>query len=134
MDFSVEKSDLLKELAFVRSAVEKRATIPILSHFLLEADGFELKISATDLEVATRTSCAAKVKAKGAAVVPGLRLLDIIRCAPEGEIRCRALENNWVNVTYGRSSFKLVGLPKDGLSQTAPASRADREDRCGASG
>jgi DNA polymerase III subunit beta len=113
MDFFVEKQDLLKELTFVRSAVEKRATIPVLSHFLVEAEGFELRISATDMEIGARTSCSAKVKAKGAAVIPGLRFLDIVRSAPDGEIRCRALENNWVNVTCQRSSFKLVGLPKD---------------------
>jgi DNA polymerase III subunit beta len=113
MDFFVEKSELLKELSFVRSAVEKRATIPVLSHFFLEAEGFELRISATDLEIAARTACPAKVKAKGAAVIPGLRFLDIVRSAPDGEIRCRALENNWVNTTYRRSSFKLVGLPKE---------------------
>jgi DNA polymerase III subunit beta len=112
MDFFAEKSDLLKELNFVRSAVEKRNTIPILSHFLLEADGFELRITATDLEIAARAVCQAKVRTKGAAVVPGLRFLDIVRSAPDGEIRCRALENNWVNVTCQRSSFKLVGLPK----------------------
>lgn len=113
MDFFIEKQDLLKELIFVRSTVEKRATIPVLSHFLLEADGFELRISATDLEIAARTACPAKVKTKGSAVVPGFRFLDIIRSASEGEIRCRVLENNWVNVTYQRSSFKLVGLPKE---------------------
>jgi len=112
MDFLIEKQDLLKELMFVRSAVEKRNTIPILSHFLLEADGLELRISATDLEIAARTTCPAKVKTKGAAVIPGLRFLEIIRSAPDGEIRCRGLENNGVNVTYRRSSSKLVGLPK----------------------
>ncbi len=113
MDCFIEKCDLVKELQFVRSAVEKRATIPVLSHFLLEADGFELRISATDLEIAARTTCPAKVKTNGSAAVPGMRFLEIIRSAPDGEIRCRGLENNWVNVTYGRSSFKLVGLPKD---------------------
>jgi len=51
MNLFVEKSDLLKELNFVRSAVEKRNTIPILSHFLLEAEGLGLKITATDLEI-----------------------------------------------------------------------------------
>ncbi len=84
MDLFVEKSDLLKELNFVRSAVEKRATISILSHFLLEADGFELRISATDSEVAARAACPAKVRARGAAVVPGLRFLNIMRSAPCG--------------------------------------------------
>jgi DNA polymerase-3 subunit beta len=113
MDFFVEKSDLVKELNFVRSAVEKRNTVPVLSHFLLEAEGFELKISATDLEIGARTTCPAKVRTKGSAVIPGLRFLDIVRSAPDGEIRCRALENNWVQVTYQRSSFKVVGLGKD---------------------
>jgi DNA polymerase III subunit beta len=112
MDFFVERSELLKQLNFVRSAVEKRNTIPILSHFLLEAEGSQVRISATDLEIAARTVCQAKVRTKGAAVVPGLRFLDIVRSAPDGEMRCRALENNWVNVTYQRSSFKLVGLAK----------------------
>jgi DNA polymerase-3 subunit beta len=113
MDFLVQKSDLLKELNFVKSAVEERDTIPILSHLLLEAEGFELKISATDLEIGTRTVCPAKVRTKGTAVIPALRFLDVVRCAPGGEIRCRALENNWVQVTYQRSSFKVVGLRKD---------------------
>ena len=113
MDFFIEKSDLLKELNFVRSAVERRNTIPVLSHVLLEADGFELRISATDTEIGARTSCPAKVRAKGTAVIPALRFLDIVRSAPGGEIRCRALENNWVQVTYQRSSFKIVGLRKD---------------------
>jgi DNA polymerase III beta subunit, central domain len=60
-----------------------------------------------------RTTCPAKVKTKGSAGVQGLRFQDIVRSAPDGEIRCRALENNWVNVTYQRSSFKLVGLPNN---------------------
>ena len=124
MDFSIDKMELLKQLNFVRSAVEKKATIPILSHFLLEADGFELKISATDLEIAARTTCPTKVKTKGSAVVPGLRFFDIIRSAPDGEIRCRALENNWVNVTYGRSSFKLVGLAKEDFPKLPRAPEA----------
>jgi DNA polymerase-3 subunit beta len=131
MDFFVEKSDLLKELNFVRSAVEKRTTIPILSHFLLETEGFELKITATDLEVAVRTVCQAKIRTKGAAVIPALRFLDIVRSAPESEIRCRALDNNWVQVTYQRSSFKVVGLAKDNFpklpSVPKPITKVDAE-------
>jgi DNA polymerase-3 subunit beta len=112
MDFFVEKSDLMKALNFARNAVEKRSTIPILSHFLLEAEGFELRITATDLEIAARTTCQAKVKTKGAVVVAGLRLLEIIRSAENVEIHCRGLENHSVQITYGRSSFRLVGLSK----------------------
>ena len=112
MEFFVEKSDLMRALNFVRHGAEKRCTMPVLSHFLLEAEGFELRITATDLEVAARTTCQAKVKAKGSAVVPGLRFLDIVRSASSGEVRCRTLENHSVQVTFGKSSFKIVGLAK----------------------
>jgi DNA polymerase III subunit beta len=112
IDFFAEKSDLVRELNFVRNAVEKRSTIPVLSHFLLEAEGFEWRITATDLEITASTTCQAKVKTKGAAVVPGLRFLEIVRLASSGEIRCRGLDSHAVQVICGRSSFKLVGLAK----------------------
>jgi DNA polymerase III subunit beta len=112
VDLFIDKSDLLKELHFVRSAVEKRNTIPILSHLLLDAEGCELKISGTDLEVGARTACPAKVKTKGTAVIPALRFLDIVRSAPDGEIHCRALDGDRVEATFQHSSFKIVGLPK----------------------
>jgi len=119
MDFFAGKSDLIGVLNFVRNAVEKRSTIPTLSHFLLEAEGFELRLTATDLEIAARTTCQAKVKTKGAAVVPGQRFLEIVRSAEGGEIRCRSLENHSVQITYGRSSFKLVGLAKSDFPKFA---------------
>lgn len=112
MDFFIERSELLAQLSFVRNALEKRATIPILSHLLFEADGFEVRITATDLEVTARTTCQAKVRTKGAAVVPGVRFFEIVRSAESGKIHCRSLENHSVQITYGRSSFKLVGLAK----------------------
>lgn len=112
MEFFVEKSDLTRALNFVRNGVEKRCTIPALSHFLLEAEGFELRITATDSEIAARTMCQAKVKAKGTAVVPGQRFLDIVRSASSGEIRCRTVEDHSVQVTFGRTSFRIVGLAK----------------------
>jgi DNA polymerase-3 subunit beta len=112
MDFFIERSELLAQLSFVRNALEKRATIPILSHFLLEADGFELRMAATDLEITARTTCQAKVRTKGAAVIPGVRFFEVIRSAENSDIRCRSLENHSTQITYGRSSFKLVGLAK----------------------
>ena len=99
MDFFAEKSDLVTGLSFVRKALEKRSTIPILSHFLLEAEGFELRLTATDLEITARTTCQVKVRTKGSAVIPGLRFFEIVRSAEDGEIRCRSLENHSAQIT-----------------------------------
>ena len=113
MEFFAHKSELLDELDLLQGAVEKKSTVPILSHFLLDAADFKLQIAATDLELAARSSCTAKVKASGQATVPARRLVEIIRSLPDGEVHFKLLENRWVQVTCQRSSFKLVGLGTD---------------------
>jgi DNA polymerase-3 subunit beta len=93
--------------------VEKKSTIPILSHVLVDAPPNGLRLAATDLEMGIRTFCPAQVKAQGSVAAPAKRFLDIVRSLPEGEIRFRALENHWVQVSAGRSVFKLAALAKD---------------------
>src|SRR5439155_3813383 len=113
MEYEVEPSQFAEALDRVQEAVEKKSTIPILSHVLVEACANGLRLAATDLEVGIRTCCPAQVKAPGSAAVPARRFLDIVRSLPEGEIRVRALENHWVQVNAGRSVFKLAALAKD---------------------
>ncbi len=113
MEFSAEKTDLLKELNLTQGVVERKTTIPILSNLLLETVDSRLQVSATDLELGLRCGCPAKVRKGGAGTVPAKRLLEIVRSLPEAEIRFKALENHWVQVTCERSSFKLVGMARD---------------------
>ena len=113
MDFSIEKSQLLKELALTQGVVEKKTTIPILSNLLVEAEEQVLRISATDLDLGVCCNCPAKVKSPGSGTIPAKRLLEIVRSLPEAEVHFKALENHWVQVTCERSSFKLVGMARD---------------------
>jgi DNA polymerase-3 subunit beta len=113
MDFSIEKSRILKELALTQGVVEKKTTIPILSNLLVEAEGEILTISATDLDLGVCCHCPAKVNTPGSGTIPAKRLLEIIRSLPEAEVHFKALENHWVQVTCERSSFKLVGMARD---------------------
>ena len=113
MEFSAQKTDLLRELDLVQGVVERKATIPILSNLLLETSDSSLRISATDLELGIRCSCPAKVKNEGSGTVPAKRLLDIVRSLPDAEVKLKILENHWVQLTCERSSFKLVGMAKD---------------------
>jgi len=113
MDFSIEKSRVLKELALTQGVVEKKTTIPILSNVLVEAEDGTLKISATDLDLGMSCHCPAKVQSSGSGTIPAKRLLEIVRSLPEAEVHFKALENHWVQITCERSSFKLVGMAKD---------------------
>jgi len=60
MEFTVAKSDLVRELSLSQGVVEKKTTIPILSNVLLEAEGDRVVVTATDLELGIRCSCPAR--------------------------------------------------------------------------
>ena len=104
MEFTVSRADLVRELNLSQGVDEKKTTIPILSNILLEADGDRLLLTATDLELGVRSSCAAKVKKKGVGTIPARRLLDYVRLLPEGEVQVKILENQWASLVCGRST------------------------------
>ncbi|HKW88152.1 MAG TPA: DNA polymerase III subunit beta [Candidatus Acidoferrales bacterium] len=113
MEFSVKKYDLLEELNLTQGVIERKTTIPILSHLLCEAKGNRLSITATDLELSIRTSCEAKVKKEGSGTIPAKKLLDLVRLLPDEEIRFKLLENHWIQIVCDRKTYKMVGMSKD---------------------
>ena len=113
MEFCADTKLLAEALNQVREAVERKSTIPILSHALVEASPNGLRLAATDLEMGIRAFCPAQVKGSGTVAAPARRLLEIVKSLPEGDVRIRALENHWVEVSAGRSVFKLAALAKD---------------------
>ena len=117
MEISVSRQDLVKELTATQSVVERKTTIPILSNFLLEADGDRLLITATDLDQAIRTSAAVKVKKPGACTIPAHKLYDYIKLLPDGDISIKLLENHWVQIRSGRSNTKMVGMARANYPQ-----------------
>jgi DNA polymerase-3 subunit beta len=112
MEISVSKFELLRELTATQGVVERKTTIPILSNFLFEAGNDRLTITATDLDLSLRTSCAAKVKREGACTIPARKLYDYVKLLPDGDINIKLLENHWVNIRSGRSNTKMVGMAR----------------------
>ena len=113
MEFSADTKSLAEAFDQVEEAVEKKSTIPILSHVLIEATANRLRLAATDLELGIRTFCPAQVKVPGSVAAPARRFLGIVRSLSEAEVHVRALENHWLQVSAGRSVFKLAALAKD---------------------
>ncbi|TPQ52926.1 DNA polymerase III subunit beta, partial [Prosthecomicrobium hirschii] len=66
MKVTVERAHLLKSLNHVHRVVERRNTIPILSNVLLRAEGGELKLKATDLDLEVSEAIPAMVAEPGA--------------------------------------------------------------------
>ena len=117
MEITVSRQELVKELTATQSVVERKTTIPILSNFLIEAEGDRLNITATDLDQAIRTSAAVKVKKPGACTIPARKLYDYIKLLPDGDISIKLLENHWVQIRSGRSNTKMVGMARANYPQ-----------------
>jgi DNA polymerase-3 subunit beta len=116
MEFSVQRADLLKELTLSQGVIERKTTIPILSNILLEANGESLRMTATDLELGIRSSCAAKVKKGGSTTAPAKKLFDYVRQLEEPEIRFKTVESaggGALQVTCGRSNVRMAGMPRE---------------------
>src|SRR5205809_6154526 len=113
MEFTVRKFDLLQELMLIQGVVERKTTIPILANVLVHAEGGELAIAATDLEIGLKSVCVSKTTVPGAITLPAKRLYEIVRALPDKEINFKRGEANWVMITCGTSRFRIAGLPQD---------------------
>jgi len=116
MEFSVQRADLVREVALLQGVVERKTTIPVLSNILVEALADSLRVTATDLELGIRTTCAAKVKKTGATTIPAKKLLDYIRQLQDDEIKFKMAEapsGGSLQVTCGRSHVRMAAMARD---------------------
>jgi len=113
MRVTLERSVLLKALNHVQRVVERRNTIPILSNVLMRAEGDELHLKATDLDLEVSEKAAAVVEQAGATTVPAHMFFDIVRKLPDGSEVMLATDpdGTLLNITSGRAKFALQMLP-----------------------
>lgn len=127
MEFTVNKADLQRELAFTQGVIERKTTIPILANLLVEADQGTVRLTATDLELGIHCSFPATVDQPGSGTIPAKRLLDYVRLLPEEPVRIKFLENHWASITCGRSRTRIAGMSKDSFPElpATPATSVD---------
>ena len=112
MELVVRKSDLLRELQLFQGIVERKNTIPILANVLIEADGDQVKLLATDLEVGLRSKCSASVAKGGSLTLPAKKLYEIIKALPETDVRIEQNKNG-VKVAADRFDSRMQTLPRE---------------------
>ena len=62
MELRLRRDLFLAELSPMQGIVERRTTIPVLSHILLKAGGKSLQLAATDLDVSLTSSVARTIR------------------------------------------------------------------------
>ena len=112
MELVVRKTELLRELQLFQGIVERKNTIPILANVLIEATGDEMRMLATDLEVALRSRCAASVAKGGTLTLPAKKLYEIVKALPETDVRIEENKNG-VTVAADRFDSRMQTLPRE---------------------
>ncbi len=117
IEFSVSRSDLVRELGLTQGVVEKKTTIPILSNILIETDTDQVWLTATDLELGIRCACPARVKREGAGTIPARRLLDYVRLLPDADVQIKIQDNHWASLVCGRSRTRIAGMSRESFPE-----------------
>lgn len=111
MNFKIQREALLKPLQTICGVVERRQTLPILSHVLLVSDGETLIITATDLEVEMISTTNIESGTAGEITVPARKFLDICKTLPDDCMIDFKVDGERAILKAGKSRFTLSTLP-----------------------
>lgn len=124
MEIRLNRSEFLGELVPMQGIVERKTTIPVLSHLLLTAREDKLHLAATDLDVSLTSWCDSEIKREGGIAVQAKKLVEIIRSLTAEEVLLTQDEPRELIIRAGKSRFKIHGLSPDDFP-TLPAVEED---------
>jgi DNA polymerase-3 subunit beta len=105
------KEELMRGIQTISSVASSRSTLPVLSNFLFETKGNQIKLSSTDLEIAVQCYIKGEIVEEGAITIPIKRSADIIKeLSAQKEIEIKADQTNQINIISGRSKFNFMGI------------------------
>ncbi|RRJ95206.1 DNA polymerase III subunit beta [Opitutaceae bacterium TAV4] len=113
MKFKINRDHFSNGLAQVLNVVGSKATMPILSNVLIEAEKDYISLTTTNLDLGIRCKIKAEVKEPGSVTLPVKRLATIVRELPSVDVAFDGAANHQVKLTSGGSTFKIMGIGKD---------------------
>jgi DNA polymerase-3 subunit beta len=113
MKFKINRDHFSNGLAQVLNVVGSKATMPILSNVLIEAEKDFITLTTTNLDLGIRAKIKAEVKETGAVTLPVKRLAGIVRELPQIDVSFDAATNHQVKLTSGGSIFRIMGIGKE---------------------
>jgi len=79
MKFNVDKEILIHGLDIIQNVISTKATLPILSNFLLETQKNGLCMTATDLNIGISCVIPVEILEQGVITIPARRFSNIVR-------------------------------------------------------
>jgi DNA polymerase-3 subunit beta len=104
------QENLSRGLSVVGRAVATRTTLPITNNVLLETDQSRLRLTATNLEMATSCWIGAKVEEEGAITVPARLLTEFINSLPNDKIEVSLSQRTTLELKCARFEARISGV------------------------
>ncbi len=117
MKFQISREAFTNELGKLQGVVSQRSTLAILSNTLLEVEGDQLKLDATDLDISVSTSCKCNVEQSGRVTLQAKGLYDIINNLEDDSVTIEVEDNYWARIDAGSVSCRIVGTHPDDFPQ-----------------
>lgn len=111
MQIQANREALLAPLSKIINSVDRRGTLPILNHALVEVQGSTARFTGTDLEVESVAEANVDSAEAGSTAIPARKLYDILRSLPDTTKVKLKVSAEKALVQAGRSRFTLALLP-----------------------
>ena len=110
MKFKINRDHFSSGLQFVTSVVGARKTMPILQNVLIEANGSNIHLTTTNLDLGARCSVKAEVEEGGSVTIPVKELGRIIRELADMEVSVETSETPKATISTRGSVFNVIGM------------------------
>lgn len=112
MQLTVTQDKLAHALNSTSRVASAKAGLPVLANVLLRTDKTRLYIAATNLELASSATLAAKVASTGEITVPAKLISEFVSNLPKGNVELKA-EGSKLHITAGGYSSTINGIEAD---------------------
>jgi DNA polymerase-3 subunit beta len=134
MNVSCLQENLQRGLAHVGRAVATKSTLPVLGNILLTTDRGQLKLAATNLEIAVSCWVGCQIEEDGSITVPARLLAEFVGSLPNDKITLQADQRTQsLHVRCVRAKATIKGIDAEDfpviptVEDGAPTARLDPE-------
>lgn len=110
LNFSVNKNSFLEGLNSLQNISSKKGTLAIISNILIESTDGGIILTGTDLEVGLQLFVSAEILREGSLTLPAKKIYEIVRESGSDNILVEEMENSWVIIKGGLSTYNLAGM------------------------
>ncbi|MGD9365116.1 MAG: DNA polymerase III subunit beta [Desulfobacteraceae bacterium] len=125
MKFIIKKSEIVEVLSKIQGLTGRRSSLAITECILIQADGGNIHVIATDLETGYEGSFTAVVEVPGTIAISARKFYEIVREFPSTEISIEEKGRRIIDISNQKVQYHLKGMNPDDFPSTPQIEAAD---------